>query len=255
VQDPEPAAATTSVDRDRAHWEEQAANWIKWTRKPGHDSYWHYSPAFFEELVPPPGRATLDLACGEGRVTRDLTARGHHVTSVDASSSLLAAAREADPGGTYLHANASALPFDDAAFDLVVIYNALMDFDDMPGGVRQAARVLEPGGHLCASITHPLPDAGRFASDRPDAPFVIEDSYLGDRRRFEGAFERDGLTMTFAGWAYPLETYTRALEDAGLLIEKVREPSAPAGYISDTGHRGRWERIPMFLWFRALKPA
>lgn len=252
----EPDVPGTAIDADREHWERQAANWIAWTRKPGHDSYWHYSPAFFEELVPPPGRATLDLACGEGRVTRDLTARGHHVTSVDASASLLAAAREADPAGTYLHANANALPLDDATFDLVVVYNALMDFDDMPGGVAEAARVLEPGGHLCVSITHPVTnDAGAFASDSPDAPFVIEGTYLGARRRFEGTFERDGLTMTFAGWAYPLEAYARALEASGLLIEKLREPSAPASYIdaAEGRPRSRWERIPMFLWLRARK--
>jgi ubiquinone/menaquinone biosynthesis C-methylase UbiE len=162
MQNQEPAAAGTGIGRDRAHWEQEAANWVKWTRKPGHDPYWHYSPAFFQELVPPPGRATLEIGCGEGRVVRDLSARGHRTTGVDASSNLIAAAREADPVGTYLHANATALPFEDAAFDLVVIYNALMDFDDMPGAVVEAARVLEPGGHLCVSVTHPVFNAGGF---------------------------------------------------------------------------------------------
>jgi ubiquinone/menaquinone biosynthesis C-methylase UbiE len=38
-----------------------------------------------------------------------------------------------------------SLLFGDAAFDLVVIYNALMDFDDLPGAVGEAARVLEVG--------------------------------------------------------------------------------------------------------------
>ena len=37
----------------------------------------------------------------------------------------------------------SALPFDDRSFDLVVAYNSLMDFDDMPGAVSEAGRVLE----------------------------------------------------------------------------------------------------------------
>ena len=57
--------------------------------------------------------------------------------------------------------------------------------------------------------------------------------------------ELDGLEFTFAGWSYPLEAYTRALESAGLLIEAVREPADPAG--------GRWARVPMFLLWRALK--
>ena len=37
-----------------------------------------------------------------------------------------------------------------------------MDFDDMPGAVAEAARVLEPGGHLCVSVTHPVFNAGGF---------------------------------------------------------------------------------------------
>ena len=36
------------------------------------------------------------------------------------------------------------------------------------------------------------------------------------------AVEREGLEFTFDGWCYPLEAYTRALEEAGLLIEAVR---------------------------------
>ena len=37
-----------------------------------------------------------------------------------------------------------------------------MDFDDMPGAVIAAARVLEPGGHLWVSVTHPVFNAGGF---------------------------------------------------------------------------------------------
>ena len=257
MQSQEPAAAGTGIGRDRAHWEQEAANWVTWTRKPGHDPYWHYSPAFFQELVPPPGRATLEIGCGEGRVVRDLTARGHRTTGVDASSNLIAAARQADPVGTYLRANATALPFHDAGFDLVVIYNALMDFDDMPGAVAEAARVLEPGGHLCVSVTHPVFNAGGFDGDSADAPFVIEGSYLDNRRRFEAVVEEDGVQMRFAGWADSLEAYTRPLEAVGLVIERLREPRVPASYGRRTpsGEAFRWDRIPMFLWFRALKPA
>jgi hypothetical protein len=84
---------------------------------------------------------------------------------------------------------------------------------------------------------------------------VIRDSYLGERRRFETTVEEDGLLMNFAGWSNPLESYTRPLEPAGLLIERIREPSVPASYASPTGSASRFARIPMFLWFRALKPA
>lgn len=228
-------------------WETEARNWIAWARAPSHDAYWYYRDFFFDEIVPPPGRATLDLGCGEGRVTRDLSARGHRVTAIDSAPTLLAAAEEADPNGSYVLADAAALPFEDSAFDLVVAYNALMDIDDMPGAVAEAGRVLEPGGRFCICVTHPFFDAGAFESREPDARFVVEGSYLR-RRRFEGTFERGGLEITFYGWCYPLSDYGRALEDAGFLIERIREPSV-------TMEDPRHDRMPLFLHLRALKPA
>ncbi|MGH3320189.1 MAG: hypothetical protein ACRDN9_08415 [Streptosporangiaceae bacterium] len=79
---------------------------------------------------------------------------------------------------------------------------------------------------------------------------MIHGSYLG-RRRFEGTFTRNGLTMTFRGWAYALEEYARALERAGLLIEAAREPAPDAASTSKPARRAR---VPMFLWARALRP-
>jgi SAM-dependent methyltransferase len=221
-------------------FEERAQGWLAWARTPGHDAYWTYRDAFFA-LVPEPGAATLEVGCGEGRVARDLVARGHRLTALDASPTLLRAAAEADPDSRYVEGPAEALPFEDGAFDLVVAYNSLMDVDDMPAAVREAARVLAPGGRLCACVTHPLPDAGSW---RDDETYAVEESYL-DKRWFSGTMERKGLEFTFEGWCFPLEAYARALEEAGLLIEAIREPADPAG--------GRWARIPMFLMWRAVK--
>ena len=233
-------------------WEHEAENWVRWVRTPGHDAYWYYRDSFLDGIVPPPGRQTLEIGCGEGRVARDLNARGHRVAAIDSSPTLLRYAREADPGGRYELADAAALPFTAAAFDLVVAYNSLMDIADMPGAVREAARVLEPAGRFCISVTHPLNDAGLFESTEPDAPFVIRGSYFG-RRPFEGHFERDGLRMTFRGWTYALEDYSRALEAAGFVVERVREPAATdAAVHKQPGYR-RWQRLPLFLQLRAVK--
>lgn len=228
-------------------WETEAPNWIAWARAPGHDSYWYYRDSFFDEIVPPAGRATLDLGCGEGRVARDLTERGHHVTAVDSAPTMLVAAREADPDGTYVLADGAALPFHDGAFDLVVAYNSLMDIEDMPGAVRQCARILEPGGRLAICVTHPFMDAGSFESKDPDAPFVVDGSYLGTRP-FRGTFERDGLEITFRGWCHALGDYSRALEGAGFLVERIREPT-------NNREDPRHDRVPLFLHLRAVKAA
>ncbi|MEY2534870.1 MAG: hypothetical protein QOF29_2780 [bacterium] len=56
-------------------FESRAAEWVARARTPGHDAYWDDREAFFA-LVPAPGGRTLEAGCGEGRVTRDLTARG-----------------------------------------------------------------------------------------------------------------------------------------------------------------------------------
>lgn len=226
----------------RQHWEQQASNWAAWARNPNFDAYWTYSPAFFE-LVPAPHGRTLEVGCGEGRVTRDLAKRGHRVVAVDSTQTLLTLARDADGQNLYLRSDAAALPFADGSFELVVFYNSLMDVDDMDGSVREAARVLSRGGHLCVCVTHPIADAGTFASHESDAAFVIKGTYLGPRRWFEGHMERNGLEMDFAGWAYPLEAYFKAMEAVEMKVEVLREPAAEE----------RWSRIPNFLMWRAVK--
>ena len=88
----------------RAAWEEGASAFVAWARKPGHDSYWLFHRDLFRELLPPPGQRTLDLGCGEGRLSRELKALGHDVAGVDASPTMLAAARAArilEPGGRH----------------------------------------------------------------------------------------------------------------------------------------------------------
>ena len=102
------------------------------------------------------------------------------------------------------------------------------------------------------SVTHPVNDAGRFESDEPTAAFIIRGSYFG-RRPFEGHFERDGLQMTFRGWMYALEDYCRALESAGFLVERVREPAASEDAVDKQPGYRRWQRVPLFLQLRAVK--
>lgn len=125
-------------------------------------SCWYYRVPFFAHIVPAPGRQTLEIGCGEGRVARDLAARNHVVTAVDTSPTLLHYAQEADPNSRYVLADGAALPFPDGTFDLVVAYNALMDIADMPGAVREASRVLEAGGRFCVCVKHPFSDVGHF---------------------------------------------------------------------------------------------
>jgi SAM-dependent methyltransferase len=236
----------------RAAWEEHAAAFIAWAREPHRDSYWRFHRDAFLAIVPAPGRRTLDLGCGEGRLSRDLKALGHDVVGIDASPTMLTAARDVDPDIETHLADAAALPFAEQAFDCVVAFMSLQDVDDFEGALRESARVLQPGGRLCLAIVHPMNSAGRFESEEPASRFVIEGSYL-ERFRYAAEIERGGLRMTFASEHRPLEAYAEALADTGLLIERLREPRIPESAIVLARSR-RWQRVPLFLHVLAVKP-
>jgi SAM-dependent methyltransferase len=238
----------------RAAWERNAADWIRWARDPaeldGH--YVRYHRDLFLELLPGPPARTLDLGCGEGRLTRDLGRRGYEVVGVDASPSMVAAAREAAPDLEIHLADAASLPLRDSSFDLALAFMSLQDAEDLGGVVREAARILVPGGRLCLAIVHPVNSAGEFEAREAAAPFVIHGSYL-DESYFVDEIERDGARLLLESVHRPIQAYVDALADAGLLVERIREVALPEHADRDP-HSPRWRRIPLFLHLRAVKP-
>ena len=212
----------------REIWLAEAEGWAAWAHQ-GDDGF-----SDFRALLRSPGRATLDLGCGEGRFARALAAEGHRVTGLDVSPELVERARHEDPSGTYVVGDAEALPFDDESFDLVVAFNVLSAVDDVGRAVDEVARVLVSGGRLCLSIVHPMYTAG----SRENGTWVIHD--YGTERLHTERVRWRAAELTFANIHRPLGAYTGALERAGLEIEAVREPE--------------WELVPMFLYLRAAKP-
>lgn len=237
----------------RSAWDAQAPAWIEWSRKPGHDSYWRFGRAAFFELLPAPGRLTLDLGCGEGRLSRDLVAIGHDVVSVDSSKTMVRAAANAAPSIPALVADAVGLPLVDGCCDLVVAYMSLHDIENMQLAVVEAARVLAPGGRFCIALVHPINSAGLFTGAEPQAAFVIKGSYL-DAHPYVDRIERDGMEMTYSSRHRPLEDYFRALEHANFLVEAVREVPVDEASVKAAPRRQRWRRLPLFLDLRAVKP-
>jgi SAM-dependent methyltransferase len=235
----------------REAWESQAKAWIAWVRRPGHDSYDRFHREQFFDLLPGPGKLTVDVGCGEGRVARDLLARGHRVVAFDGSPVLVAAARDFTPSVAAEVADAATLPLPDACADLVVAFMALHDVEDLDGAVREVARVLVPGGRLCLAIVHPMNSAGRFDGEEANAPFRIEGSYLA---RFDYAdhLERDGLTMLFHSRHRPLADYFAAFAASGLAVETLREPAVPESAAKSPAVR-RWQRVPLFLHMLARR--
>jgi SAM-dependent methyltransferase len=226
----------------REIWDEQADEWIRFARDPvGDRTNLDFNIPRFLELVPPAGRRTLDLGCGEGRIGRLLEERGHRVVGVDASPAMVRAATESIEA---VVADAVKLPFADGEFDLVIAFMSLMDMDDLEGAVCETARVLDPNGRFCLAVVHPLNGTGEFAAREDDSPFVFRRPYF-DVQRADVVVERDGYRIRLANFHRTVDGYGRALKGAGFAVEALREPAHPTD--------ARWARIPLFLHVRAVK--
>jgi ubiquinone/menaquinone biosynthesis C-methylase UbiE len=94
------------------------------------------------------------VACGTGIVTRhlrNLLPASCEMVATDLSEPMLAYARgkfDRDAAIEWRAADAVALPFGDASFDAVVCQFGLMFVPDKPAALREAHRVLKPGGQL-----------------------------------------------------------------------------------------------------------
>ena len=120
-----------------------------------------------------PGARVLDLACGTGDFSIDLSESGHHPVGVDFSAGMLAATRA---GAPMTRADAAALPFRDESFDAVVCGFALRNFVALDAVLDACARVLRPGGvigALDASVPeHALLRAGNAVWFRGAVPVL-----------------------------------------------------------------------------------
>jgi RimJ/RimL family protein N-acetyltransferase/2-polyprenyl-3-methyl-5-hydroxy-6-metoxy-1,4-benzoquinol methylase len=219
-----------------AAWEDNAEQWLAWARTPGQDVYYFKLnlPAF-EALLPPPGKRTLDVGCGEGRLGGSLTQAGHRVTGIDSSRTLATAARELGGYDEIVIGDAARLPWPANHFDLAVAFMTLHDMPRPATVIREVARVLEPSGLFCLAIIHPL--------NRPTE--AIADYF--SERRFSEVVSRNGIEMTFDGIDRPLQNYTLALTQAGFVIEDLREPRATPAAVASAPDLAPAGGRPFFL--------
>jgi SAM-dependent methyltransferase len=103
-----------------------------------------------ELLAARAGERILDLGCGDGQLTQRIVATGAAVTGVDASTSMVRAARFA--GLTVDEASAESLPYADARFDAVFSNAALHWVRNQDAMLTEVHRVLKPGGRFVAEM-------------------------------------------------------------------------------------------------------
>lgn len=103
-----------------------------------------------EWLNPQPGERILDLGCGDGQLTERIADARAHVTGVDASPMMVAAARAR--GITAEVGSAESLPFADRSFDAVSSNAALHWVRDQDAMMIEVRRVLRPAGRFVAEM-------------------------------------------------------------------------------------------------------
>ena len=226
----------------RAAWDANAEDWIRWSRSPELDhGFWRMGLPWLLDLLPAPGRLTLDVGCGEGRLSRVLASRGHRVVGIESSPALAAAAREGEPATAVLEADAAAMPLDGGAADLAVASMVLMNVDDLTGVVAEVARVLEPSGTFVFSVVHPVNSMG----DAEAGYFEVA--------RYSETLRAGGAELTVHDTHRPLGAYFDALAAAGLTVERLAEPVPDEAHVADHPEAARWLERPSVLLVRAVR--
>jgi ubiquinone/menaquinone biosynthesis C-methylase UbiE len=253
---------------DDTGWE-QMAEW--WDNKLGDDGdLWHRAlidPPVFKLVGAVTGQRVLDLACGNGYISRRLARAGAQVVGIDSTAAIVgrARAREArEPLGIAYHVcDAAQLPMlEDSTFDLVVCNMALMDIADAASAIREVGRVLAPQGRFVASIAHPCFDKMESSG------WLIEHFYPTTTIWRKMSRYRD-LAVEHIPWpkagdqpiitlSYhrPLSWYFQALRAAGLVVAALEEPEPTEEFLASDPQQGAWiAEIPLHCVFEAWKLA
>jgi SAM-dependent methyltransferase len=205
------------------------------------DTFLRHQPADlleYDRLVPEtlgPGTGTcLEIGCGTGAHAERIRRLGWTPVGVDLSAGMLRRGRDRMPAA---RADAERLPVPDGAVPAVA---AIMVHTDMPGYpavLREAARVLRPGGVLAHVGVHPC-FCGGFAdaSDRPNV--LIRPGYL-DGHWTTDSWTDQGVRDKVGASHWPLPQLLHMVLDAGLELERFAEGGRP---------------VPVVLAIRARKP-
>jgi SAM-dependent methyltransferase len=141
-----------------------------------------------------PGVTVLDLCCGIGGPGRLLTRElDCAYLGVDASASAVAVARERAGDLPCRFATAHVPPLPAGAFDVVLLLETMLAFEDKDALVREIAAALRPGGRLAFTLEEGPPLTTAEQAAMPDADTV----WLTPLEEMATSLERAGLVVTW----------------------------------------------------------
>jgi len=205
------------------------------------------------------GKRILDLGCGEGGYSRELTQRGATLTSIDCSEKAIEYARRlAEKEGLEIehHVRNSNDLFDipDAAYDIVLCSMMLMDCEDLEGTLREVHRVLVPGGRLFASILHPCfdgnHDTGIGRQGQGIDRQVVVMNYF-EPKEWEAPLWQGTIPVI---WRHrTLQDYVKAFVKAGFTITDLNEPQPDEEQEAVSVGIAWLKKIPLYLYWELRK--
>lgn len=157
---------TTHVEINRDYWNGMADDWVAlgerlWALDVPEWGIWNVSETDVQMLpTRMDGLRTIELGCGTGYVSGWMARRGAMATGIDVSARQLDTARrlakEHGADLTLIEGNAEATGLPEAAFDFAISEYGAAIWCDPEIWLREAHRLLKPGGHLRFLGTHPL---------------------------------------------------------------------------------------------------
>ena len=184
----------------------------------------YFKNRLVELMDPRPGQVILDVAGGTGDVALRCARRTHgmaKITVCDLNAAMLEAgrAKAAGKGGLYgiewITGDAEDLPLSDGSVDIYSIAYGLRNVTHIDRALREAARVLRPGGHFCcleftpgvrrglkpvfdAYCSHVMPLLGQWITKDGDAYRYLAESIRSfpDKAILARRIEAAGLSET-----------------------------------------------------------
>lgn len=232
-------------------WQESAAAYIAFQDAGDTNRTMLLDPVMLDLCGDVRGHRILDLGCGEGRFCRMLANRGASVTGIDPIAEMIRASRERGGGDdAYARAGAEALPFADAAFDLAVSYVTLVDIVDYAAAIREATRVLRPGGRFVVANLNFVTASQGWQRDGDGNRLY----HRVDRYADEWPQTYEWADMRIVNWHRPLADYMRAFLSSELLLRDFLEPVPEDQSLRDDPQFEDWFRVPIFTVMRWEKP-